>query len=136
MAGNRILVVEDEANMRELVVARLEQAGYEVITAADGYQALAKSREHTPDLIILDLMIPKLDGYTVCCLLRSGANSSVPIIMLSARSAPEDIQRGLNTGASAYMIKPFEPTALLAKIAELLNPKPTTSTPPEEKASS
>lgn len=136
MGAKRILVVEDEPNMREIVVARLENHGYEVATAADGYQALARTREFAPDLIILDLMIPKLDGYSVCRLLRFGPSSDVPIIMLTARSAQEDIRRGLDTGANAYMLKPFDPAALLAKIDELLTSKPATSPPPEEKASS
>ncbi|MEO0086187.1 MAG: response regulator [candidate division WOR-3 bacterium] len=133
MSAGRILLVEDEPNMRELVAARLEQNGYEVATAADGYQALARARDFSPDLVILDLMIPKLDGYTVCYLLRSGPSSSVPIIMLTARSAPEDVQRGMDTGASAYLLKPVDPAVLLAKIEELLKAKTAPPPPAEEK---
>lgn len=116
----RILLVEDEANLRELVGARLEQSGYQVVTAADGYEALSKARESEPNLIILDLMIPKMDGYTVCRLLRFGRNDPVPIIMFTARSSPDDVRRGLDSGADAYVVKPFEPALLLGKIEELL----------------
>jgi len=127
VSAARILIVEDEPNMREIVQARLEQHGYEVATAADGYQAIAKVREFAPDLVILDLMIPKIDGYTVCRLLRFGQSSTVPIIMFTARSAPDDIRRGLDTGANAYVIKPFEPAALLTKIEELLKAREQTA---------
>jgi DNA-binding response OmpR family regulator len=120
----KILVVEDEENLRELVKGRLEQNGYNVLTASDGYQALSKVRDFEPNLIILDLMIPKMDGYTVCRLLRYGRTDPIPIIMFSARSSPDDIRRGLDTGADAYVVKPFEPALLLSKVEELLKPKP------------
>lgn len=117
----KLLLVEDEANLRELVGARLEQAGYEVVFAVDGYDAVNKARHETPDLVILDLMIPKMDGYTVCRLLRFGGFPDMPIIMFTARSMPEDQRRGLDMGATAYVTKPFEPQVLLSKIEELLS---------------
>ena len=116
----KLLLVEDEDNLRELVGCRLEQSGYQVVTAADGYEAVKQARTCHPDLVILDLMIPKMDGYTVCRLLRSSGYSDTPIILFSARSGPDDVRRGMDMGASAYVTKPFEPEVLLGKIEELL----------------
>ena len=95
-AKKKILVVEDEDNLRELVQNRLENEGFEVTTAADGFQAIGKARQSQPDLVILDLMIPKMDGYSVCRLFRSGGMAQTPIIIFSARSSPEDVRRGLD----------------------------------------
>jgi DNA-binding response OmpR family regulator len=119
----KILLVEDEDNLRELVGGRLQQNGYEVATAADGYDAIHKARAVHPDLVILDLMIPKMDGYTVCRLLRFSGYGEIPIIIFSARSGPDDVRRGIEMGASAYVTKPFEPAVLLGKIEELLKAK-------------
>ncbi|MEO0079133.1 MAG: response regulator [candidate division WOR-3 bacterium] len=127
----KILIVEDDANMRELVKARLEQNGYQVATAADGYQAIARAREFQPDLVILDLMIPKMDGYTVCRLLRASRSEPLPIIMFTARSSPDDVRRGLDMGANAYITKPFDPPVLLNKIRELLFPEESAQEHPE-----
>ncbi len=120
----KVLIVEDEANLRELVKARLEQHGYLVETVADGYNAIFQTRRFKPDLIILDLMIPKMDGYTVCRMLKSSADlASIPVIMFTARTSSEDMRRGMDMGADAYITKPFNPEALLQKINELLSPK-------------
>jgi len=122
--AKKILVVEDESNLRELVRGRLEDNGYEVAVAADGYKALAVAREFHPDLVVLDLMLPKMDGYTVCRMLRSAAEGSeVPIILFSARSAQDDRLRGEEVGANAYVNKPFDAPVLLGKIRELLDPE-------------
>ena len=121
-AKKKILVVEDEDNLRELVQSRLENEGFEVATAADGFQAIGKARLVQPDLVILDLMIPKMDGYSVCRLFKSGGMAQTPIIIFSARSSPEDVRRCLDMGASAYVAKPFEAPVLLGKIRELLFP--------------
>lgn len=118
----KILLVEDDENLRELVGSRLTQNGYEVATAADGYQALATARSFNPDLIVLDLMIPRMDGYSVCRLLKSSGMAEVPVIMFTARSSSEDVRRGMEMGASAYVTKPFEAATLLGKIEELLSP--------------
>jgi DNA-binding response OmpR family regulator len=132
----KILVVEDEDNLRELVQSRLEKEGFEVITAADGFQAVIKARQAQPDLVILDLMIPKMDGYTVCRLFKSSSMAQIPIIMFTARSSPDDVRRGLDTGADAYVCKPFESSVLLNKVTELLKigepaakPKPAPANP-------
>ena len=140
---NRILVVEDEDNLRELVRCRLEANGYEVAVAEDGYKALAGVRDFNPDLVILDLMLPKMDGYSVCRMLKSGGNEqTVPIILFTARSSDDDRRHGLDMGADAYVSKPFDPPVLLGKIRELLDPesvaaeqaaKAETETPPAEK---
>lgn len=119
----RILVVEDEPNMRELVQARLEHAGYTVEVAPDGFQGLTKSRTFHPDLVILDLMLPKLDGYTICRMIKSRIAEPVPVILFTARTGPDDARRGLDMGADAYVNKPFEQSELMSKIEKLLKPK-------------
>lgn len=120
----RILLVEDEANLRELVKARLEANGYEVATVADGFNAIVQARRLRPDLIILDLMIPNIDGYAVCRVLKSTPElSSIPIIMFTARTSLDDMRRGKEMGADAYLTKPFRPEEMLDKIQELLGQK-------------
>jgi DNA-binding response OmpR family regulator len=120
----RILVVEDEDNLRELVSGRLASQGYEVEVACDGYEALAKFRSFHPHLVVLDLMLPKMDGYAVCRVLKSGGrDNTVPVILFSARFSPEDRLRGEEMGADAFVNKPFDPPVLLGKIHELLHPE-------------
>jgi two-component system OmpR family response regulator len=118
-----ILIVEDDDSLRELVQSRLEKEGFEVVTAADGFQAVVTGRQAQLDLVILDLILPKMDGYSVCQLLKSGGLAKTPIIILSARSSPEDVRRGLDMGASAYLTKPYDAAVLLDKVRELLFPK-------------
>lgn len=132
----RILVVEDEDNLRELVTGRLEQHGYEVDVACDGYEALARFRAQKPDLVVLDLMLPKMDGFAVCRVLKASVSQgSVPVILFSARFSPEDRLRGEEMGANAFVNKPFDPPVLLAKIHELLYPEePAPELPPEPAA--
>jgi DNA-binding response OmpR family regulator len=101
---------------------RLEANGYEVIAAYDGQQALDKAKAQNPDLIVLDLMLPKMDGYKVCRLLKFDEKyKHIPIIMFTARAQDTDKKIGFEVGADAYIIKPFEPQVLLGKIKELLN---------------
>lgn len=117
----KILVVDDEAMIREMVKARLEANNYEVITAADGQEALDKARKENPDLIILDLMLPKIDGFRVCGLLKVDARyRNIPVIMFTARAQDSDMQLGKEVGADAYVTKPFDSKILLGKIEELL----------------
>jgi len=126
MDGKRILLVEDEAQLVEMVKMRLEASGYEVISARDGQEALDKARKDNPNLIILDLMLPKIDGYKVCRMLKFDEKyKSIPIIMFSARAQEQDRQMGMQVGADAYISKPFEPKALIEKIEELLGKKPS-----------
>lgn len=121
-AKKRILLVDDEPDLLSMVKLRLEANGYEVITASDGNTAYEKAKSETPDLIILDLMLPGIDGYQVCRLLKFDERyRSIPIIMLTALSQKEDKEWGQKVGADYYLTKPFEPNELLDKIKELLN---------------
>jgi DNA-binding response OmpR family regulator len=133
----RILLVEDEPHMMEMLKFRLVENHYEVATAADGYTALNQVKSFKPNLVILDLMLPKIDGYTICRLLKfSEEYRMIPVMILSARSTDEDVRRGMAMGADAYMTKPYDPPALLDKIKELLAkdmaaPPPGEETPAE-----
>jgi DNA-binding response OmpR family regulator len=110
----RILVVDDDAKTTASVRLYLEHAGFSVIAAAEGSQALAMARSAAPDLVVLDLMLPGIGGLEVCRRLR--AESAVPIIMLTARSTEEDRLTGLDLGADDYVVKPFSPRELMARI--------------------
>lgn len=119
--NKRILLVDDEVELVSMMKMRLEASGYEVLTAYDGKEALDKARQEKPDLIILDLMLPKLDGYKVCRMLKFDEKyKHMPIIMFTARAQESDEEMGKEVGADAYIIKPFEPQALLDKIEELI----------------
>jgi DNA-binding response OmpR family regulator len=117
----KILVIDDEKDLVEMITFRLEGLGYEVKSAFDGDAGLAMARSFLPDLIILDVMMPKLDGYRVCREIKSGAKTKhIPVIMLTARVQHSDMETGLSSGADAYMIKPFDSATLVEKIAEFL----------------
>lgn len=121
MTKKRILVVDDELELVTAIEIRLNTAGYEVLIANDGQQALDKARKEIPDLIILDLMLPKMDGYKVCALLKRDTKyGKIPIIMLTARAQESDAQMGKEVGADAYITKPFDHKVVMAKIKELL----------------
>ena len=113
-----ILIVEDEDTVREVVSEGLQSEGYEVLVANNGLDGLRQAREADPDLILLDLMLPEMDGLSVCRALRR--NSDVPIIMLTARGTEMDKIAGLETGADDYVVKPFSLGELLARIRSLL----------------
>ncbi len=114
----KILVVDDEASIRRLLENRLSMIGYDVVTAADGEQALENFRQAQPNLVVLEVMLPKLDGYGVCQQLRR--ESDVPIIMLTALSNTADRIIGLELGADDYIAKPFSPRELEARIRSVL----------------
>ncbi len=117
MPGAKILVVDDEAYIVELVKFNLEKEGYEVIVAHDGLKALDMVKEDLPDLIILDIMIPRLDGLEVCRLLKQDqAYKTIPIIMLTAKGEELDTILGLEMGADDYIKKPFSPREMLARV--------------------
>jgi len=117
----RILIVDDEVQLVEMVKMRLESAGYETIVAYDGQEGFDKAKKDKPDLIILDLMLPKMDGYKICGLLKNDARyAKIPIIMFTARAQEEDMKLGKDLGAEEYVTKPFDPKILLSKIKELL----------------
>lgn len=114
----KILVVDDEASIRRILETRLSMIGYDVVTAADGEEALDTFRKADPDLVVLDVMMPKLDGYGVCQELRK--ESDVPIIMLTALGDVADRITGLELGADDYVVKPFSPKELEARIRSVL----------------
>jgi len=116
---SRILIIEDETPMRTALKDVIENEGYRAITAADGESGLKRALEEKPDLILLDVMMPKLDGYEVCAELRRLANS-VPILMLTAKGQVEDRVSGLDAGADDYLVKPFSTEELLARVRALL----------------
>lgn len=115
----RILIIEDEAPMRTALKDVIENEGYRAITAADGESGLKRAMEEKPDLILLDVMMPRLDGYEVCAELRRLANP-VPILMLTAKGQVEDRVSGLDAGADDYLVKPFSTEELLARVRALL----------------
>lgn len=114
----RILVVDDDVELVGLLQFALVNAGYEVVTAFDGQQALAQFAARVPDLVVLDVNLPHLDGFQVLAALRR--DSEVPVMMLTVRAAEEDEVRGLDLGADDYLRKPFSPRALLARVRALL----------------
>ena len=118
MAGERILVVDDEPTVREVLQQYLEREGYRVRVAGDGHGALAALAADAPDLIVLDLMLPGVDGLDVCRQVR--ARGSTPIIMLTAKGHESDRIVGLELGADDYVVKPFSPRELVARVRSVL----------------
>jgi DNA-binding response OmpR family regulator len=116
-----VLVADDDSDIRELVVFKLGQAGYEVHAVADGVAALDTARTLRPDLMVLDLMMPGLSGLDVCQeLRRSPETASLPIILLTAKAQEQDVAVGFATGADDYVIKPFSPRELLSRVQAVL----------------
>ena len=131
MAKGRILVVDDEIYIVHILDFSLGMEGYEVLTALDGEQALEKARAEKPDLIVLDIMMPKLDGYEVCKAIKSDPETrQIPVILLSAKGRNVDQKLGFDVGADDYITKPFSPRKLVERINQLLGQaateKPTT----------
>ncbi len=117
----KILVTDDSPTVLEIMRQVLSDAGYNVITAVDGQEAVDKAKTEKPDLIILDLMLPKIDGYKVCAMLKfNKAYQNIPVILLTARTGDSDIEMGREVKADAYIVKPFEPETLILKIRSLL----------------
>ncbi len=117
----KILLIEDEPDLAAAVQVRLETRGYKVSIAYDGQEGLAKARTENPDLIILDIMLPKIDGYKVCRMLKFDEKyQKIPVIMFSARAQEKDRELAKECGADDYYLKPFEPEPFLARIQELL----------------
>jgi two-component system alkaline phosphatase synthesis response regulator PhoP len=118
MAGKKVLVVDDDVKTVELVRLYLNRDGYRVVTAYDGVEALRLARESHPDLIVLDLMLPGMNGLEICRVLRE--ESDVPIIMLTAMTTDQDRLTGLDLGADDYVTKPFSPKELAARVRAVL----------------
>jgi len=117
-----VLVADDDPDIRDLVVLKLESAGLEVRTAVDGEEALALAHSDPPVLVVLDLMMPKVDGVEVCRRLRANpATAQTPVIMLTALAQPSDVERGVAVGADDYLVKPFSPRELLARVHRALD---------------
>ena len=124
----RVLVVDDEADLVRILQFGLQGIGYQVETASDGQEALKKAREQKPDIILLDLMLPKLDGYKVCRLLKFDERyKNIPIIILSARTQEGDQLLAMEMGANRFVTKPYDFSEVLSHIEALLKSVPTGS---------
>ena len=121
MSKGRILVVDDEVYIVHILDFSLGMEGYEVVTALDGEEALRKVKETRPDLIVLDIMMPKMDGYETCRALKADASTkNIPVILLSAKGRNVDMQQGYDVGADDYITKPFSPRKLVDRINAML----------------
>lgn len=128
MAARRILVVEDESTIASSIAARLRAEGFEVAIAADGIAGVRQAQEWLPDLVLLDVMLPGIDGLEVCREIQR--HRPVPVLMLTARDAEADVLVGLGVGADDYMTKPFSPRELLARVKALLRRVDRAPAPP------
>ena len=116
-----ILLVEDDPDIRHLVSYKLAKAGFDVVEVADGFAALRAARETPPDLVLLDVRMPRMSGIEVCRELRAGPlAATVPIIMLTGRSRPQDLEQGYAAGATEYIVKPFSPRDLQERVEAAL----------------
>ncbi|MFA6430901.1 MAG: response regulator [Candidatus Margulisiibacteriota bacterium] len=121
LKNKKILIVDDEPDVLELLKKLFSSEGFSVITASDGQSALELARKEKPSLIILDIMLPKMDGYVVARMLKFDENfSRIPIIILSAKIQEKDKQLGFEMGVDEYLTKPFDPEALLKKAREII----------------
>jgi CheY-like chemotaxis protein len=116
----RILAVDDDPTILRLLQVNLEMEGHEVLTAGDGHEAMAQMREGSPEVVLLDVMMPGLDGWQVCEQIRADpALAHTPVVFLSARAQESDLARGAEVGADAYVTKPFDPLALVELVERL-----------------
>jgi two-component system alkaline phosphatase synthesis response regulator PhoP len=116
-----VLVVDDDPVIQKLLQVNFEMEGYDVVVAGDGEEGLALAREERPDLVLLDVMMPKMNGLDVAAALRSDkVTEAIPIIMLSAKAQASDVQAGLDLGVDDYVTKPFDPLELLERVSTLL----------------
>lgn len=119
--GKKILIVDDEQDIREVLELRLEIAGYNVITATDGKSCLRKAKEEKPDLILLDVMMPGINGFEVCKLLKENDKTKhIPVVMLTVLAQEKDLSKGLEKGASCFISKPFNIVDLLVEVKALM----------------
>ena len=121
MKPKKILVVDDEERVREMLGFRLRLFGYEVVQAANGREAIEAATREKPDLVLLDVMMPELDGFQVCSRLKQDeATRSIPVVILTAKAEAKDVTRAVNSGAVDYVVKPYDPQVLQQKVARSL----------------
>jgi len=121
MAKRKILVVDDERYILHILDFSLGAEGYEVITAGDGEQAVERARTEHPDLVVMDIMMPKMDGYEACRLIKSDPETrQIPVIILTAKGRDGDQKRGRDAGADEYLTKPFSPAKLIERVHSVL----------------
>ena len=117
----KILIVEDERDIRDLITFTLHFANYEVVAASNGEEAVTLARQEVPDLILMDVRMPRMTGYEACAIIKAEPNlKDIPIIFLSAKGQESEIQAGLQAGALEYLLKPFAPDQLTARIQAIL----------------
>lgn len=117
----KILIAEDERDIRDLVAFTLRFAGHEVIAVGNGEEAVEAARQEMPDLILMDVRMPRMTGYEACEKMKADAQlKDIPVVFLSAKGQDSEIQTGLNAGATEYLLKPFAPVELTQRVAELL----------------
>lgn len=122
MSQKKILVAEDEPDIRNLIAFSLQYVGYEVVQATNGEEAVAKAAAELPDLIMLDVRMPKLNGYEACAQIKAQElTKDIPVVFLSARGQETEIKHGLEVGAEEYILKPFAPDELQKRVASLLD---------------
>lgn len=118
----RILIAEDERDIRELITFTLRYAGHEVIATSNGEEAVSAARKEKPELIVLDVRMPRMTGYQACEILKQDPElGDVPVVFLSAKGQEAEVQTGINAGAVEYILKPFAPNRLAARIQEILD---------------
>lgn len=121
MSNNLILVAEDERDIRELIVFTLQFSGYQVVEVSNGAEAVEKAKELLPDLILMDVRMPKMTGYEACEVLKDNSvTKDIPIVFLSAKGQEAEIKQGIDLGAEEYFLKPFAPDELLKRVETIL----------------
>ncbi|MFA4947841.1 MAG: response regulator [Candidatus Krumholzibacteriia bacterium] len=122
MKKGKVLVVDDEVNITQILEFSIGAEGFEVITAQNGEEAIEKARREQPDLIILDVMMPKIDGYEACRILKANPlTKNIPVVLLTAKGRDIDKRLGMEVGATDYIVKPFSPNRLVERINQLLS---------------
>ena len=123
----KILIAEDEKDIRELIVFSLQFAGFDVVPAVDGQDAVEKALEVKPDLIMMDVRMPRMTGYEACAKMKTMDEiKDIPVVILSAKGQESEIQTGLNAGAYEYILKPFAPDDLIQRVRDIISSLPAT----------
>ena len=118
----KILIAEDEHDIRELIIFTLKFAGYEVVAVKDGQEAVERIPEEMPDMILMDVRMPRMTGYEACRLVKAEeATRDIPLVFLSAKGQDAEVEEGLDAGATEYLLKPFAPNELIDKIKEVMD---------------